>query len=329
MLKILIIEDNIVFRDQLQTFLTATGFVVAVADTVGAAIMSFRDAPSDFIITDMFLPDTIGLKVIQEINNNCPNIPVIAMSGGDPDSHIDLLPLSEKMNVKRAICKPFDFKELADSICDYLRIPSNINCQTSASVPSKFADEEEISESAVPGDSGELKSNVNEKNSVLFDTNCENIDISDVNDFAEQFDKDNLESLLLSVESTVTEHQPEKDAIVQEMFREVHSLKGTACFLKLPPIINVLKYLEDGLGTIRAHIHEINGVVERRVFDVMFRSLDLVDILLAELRTTYRNGRRKTTEIDESYRILIHTIEQVKQQPTAFFEIGQLNEGLF
>jgi len=80
---ILLIDDEPVVRDVLQLLLQRAGYRVFAAVDGGSGIAEFerhRDEIS-LAISDMMLPDQSGLKVVRQLRDRSPMLPVIAISG--------------------------------------------------------------------------------------------------------------------------------------------------------------------------------------------------------------------------------------------------------
>ena len=79
--RILIVDDEAVVRELLQSFLEEQGYLVT---TTGSGIEGIRLAnklPIHLILTDMILADSDGLEVLGKLKKNRPGRPVILMSG--------------------------------------------------------------------------------------------------------------------------------------------------------------------------------------------------------------------------------------------------------
>ncbi len=301
-MKILIIEDNYEFRSQLDMYLTHKGYDVLLAGDVDSGLQLCSQEKVDVVLTDIFMPGKIGLDAIREIRHSYSNIAIIAMSGGDIESHINLLPLTEKMGSIKALSKPFDFSVLVAIIDDVSRLA--------------------------------VKSGNKQVPETLFDISlsCFLQEITDndaMNEFIEQFDKDAIDSLLLSLETALTTQRSDKDDCVQETFRSIHNLKGTACFLKLDPVIMIAKYMEECLCVIRNHIHEITGVKDNSLFDVMFMCIDSIELMIQNFRAGSTVNERPPSEMIESCQKICHFSSLIKDDVGSFFCLEELNVSLF
>lgn len=80
---ILLIDDEPVVRDTLQLLLLRAGYRVFPAGDGGSGVAEFDRRHEDvaLVITDMMLPDQIGIEVVKTLRGRRANLPVIAISG--------------------------------------------------------------------------------------------------------------------------------------------------------------------------------------------------------------------------------------------------------
>lgn len=120
MAKILVIEDDDSFRNVLVQMLVKVGYDVRQAGDGNQAIEVCAQFEPDLVLTDIIMPDKEGLETIQELLQICPDMKIIAMSGGGkfgPDSY---LPLAQKLGAKATLQKPFMREQLLSTISDVL-----------------------------------------------------------------------------------------------------------------------------------------------------------------------------------------------------------------
>jgi DNA-binding NtrC family response regulator len=79
-LRILVVDDEEVIRDVLQTLLEKEGFDVTVACDAGEALASFDAEPHDVVLLDLMLPDRSGLEVLREIRRRDPDAVVVIVT---------------------------------------------------------------------------------------------------------------------------------------------------------------------------------------------------------------------------------------------------------
>ncbi len=118
--KILVIEDDKSFRNVLVQMLDKAGYEVSQAGDGNQALEICRMLQPDVVLTDIIMPDKEGLETIQDLLTLCPNMKIIAMSGGGrvgPDSY---LPLAKKLGARATLQKPFMRDDLLSAIAEVL-----------------------------------------------------------------------------------------------------------------------------------------------------------------------------------------------------------------
>jgi CheY-like chemotaxis protein len=121
MARILIIDDDRDTRNLFQAKLEAAGFECTVAADGETGIAAYRDAPSDVVITDIFMPGMEGLELIRAFKRKFPDARVIAISAGGPEQlnglqPLDYLELAKKMGARDVFKKPVDFESLISTL---------------------------------------------------------------------------------------------------------------------------------------------------------------------------------------------------------------------
>lgn len=114
--KILVIEDDDMFRNVLVQMLSKSGFDVRQAGDGNQALEVCAQFGPDLVLTDIIMPDKEGLETIQELMEIKPGIKIIAMSGGGKFGPNSYLPLAEKLGAKATLQKPFMREELFNTI---------------------------------------------------------------------------------------------------------------------------------------------------------------------------------------------------------------------
>jgi len=112
--RVLIVDDEASVRRQLSVGLLQSGFEVDDCEDGLSALHKIEAAhknqtPYHYIITDIRLPDIVGLKLLQVIKSKYPELPVVVISGyGDEQTQEDV-----KGSLGNAyLDKPFDLEEL-------------------------------------------------------------------------------------------------------------------------------------------------------------------------------------------------------------------------
>ena len=204
--KILVIDDDIRILGIVEAFLQSTGHDVHCKNTSVDINDLCHKEKFDLIICDIFMPEINGYNLILEIRNDFPDLPVIMMSGGMNNSHIDLLNFTDSLADVKRIEKPFSIDQLNDMVH---------SCIKSCDIPEQLNDEM----------------------SKFWHFSDGTFNPESIQDFSEEFDKNKIENLVLKLEIVLESDDSSKESLISETFREVHSLKGTACFCALEPII--------------------------------------------------------------------------------------------
>lgn len=80
---VLLVEDD---ADQRQLFVLAletAGYAVTSVEDAAEAMAGLRDDRYDVVLTDWYLPDTLGDDLIRQIKQAVPAMPVMLMSSND------------------------------------------------------------------------------------------------------------------------------------------------------------------------------------------------------------------------------------------------------
>jgi DNA-binding NarL/FixJ family response regulator len=87
----LIVEDNIMFRETLKSILTArfTDIEVDEAGTGREALKKIEHRVPRFILMDIKLPDTNGLKLTKDIKTYYPKMSIIILSSYDSREYVE------------------------------------------------------------------------------------------------------------------------------------------------------------------------------------------------------------------------------------------------
>ncbi len=120
MARILIDDDNRVLWTY-SRILEHAGYEVVIANDRHQGISTFKDKLPDLVITDIFMPIKEGLETTKELKRYCPDVKIIAISGGgdgiEPENYLEVAKLSG------AICtltKPIEKEDLLKAVQDSL-----------------------------------------------------------------------------------------------------------------------------------------------------------------------------------------------------------------
>ena len=121
MARVLVIDDDTQNRTLLKRLLECEGHDVTEAPDGNAGLETYRQAPSDLVVTDIIMPEKDGIETIREFRRDFPDLKIIALSGGgrvmDGESCLNV---AEKMGAHRTFTKPLDLKGFLEAIHELL-----------------------------------------------------------------------------------------------------------------------------------------------------------------------------------------------------------------
>ena len=115
--NVLIVDDNASLAAAFELLLSGQGFHVTTARSGNEAIKVFRGCQMDraFAIVDLKMPDWDGPTTIKALQENSPDLLVIAVSGQMLSPYFARL---ADLGVRHFLPKPFRFEELLETIRD-------------------------------------------------------------------------------------------------------------------------------------------------------------------------------------------------------------------
>ena len=114
---ILVIDDDSILLDVVREILQLDEHEVRIASSGAEGIESYRQNPTDLVITDLIMPHKDGLSVIVELKAEFPEVRIIAMTG---TPKMEKLSAVVSANVNRVIAKPFEQDELLEAVAQLL-----------------------------------------------------------------------------------------------------------------------------------------------------------------------------------------------------------------
>lgn len=157
----------------------------------------------------------------------------------------------------------------------------------------------------------------------------DNMNLKSIEEFSGHFNKVDLENRFLNMECALSRNCEERADIVQGIFREIHSLKGTAGLLKLDPITAFLHTFEDALGVLSNNVRRIVVVKKSELFDFFLQSLDLVERLLLEFESNPECVLKDQKHLFSFYVRMIADARQIIEKQDDYFEFAALDESAF
>ena len=121
MATILIIDDEKAIIGFLKERLLDEGFNVLTASDGKEGMNLFNSNQVDLVITDIIMPDKDGFITIMELKKICPDIKIIAMSGGGRGLPAYYLDTAKGFGAKYTFEKPFKTSELVEAVHELLK----------------------------------------------------------------------------------------------------------------------------------------------------------------------------------------------------------------
>jgi len=113
---ILVIDDDVDFREMLCIRLRSEGYTVIAASDGHLGMQAYYANKPALVITDLVMPEKEGLEVIMELQKQTPKPFIIAMSGGGRIRPEEYLPTAKLLGADSIIQKPFLSSELFDTV---------------------------------------------------------------------------------------------------------------------------------------------------------------------------------------------------------------------
>ena len=82
MAKVLVIDDDPLFREIAKEMLTQAGHMVILADDGAKAVLLPAEPTPDLAVVDMLMPERDGIETIGDLKARWPSVKLIAVSGG-------------------------------------------------------------------------------------------------------------------------------------------------------------------------------------------------------------------------------------------------------
>ncbi len=121
MSRILVIDDDPLILEMLDSFLRRAGYEVLGAPNGVVALKIHKASPVDLLITDIIMPEKDGLETITEFRHHFPAVKVIAMSGGGRIGPDHYLKIAQKLGAEKILHKPFAFEVLLEAVREVLQ----------------------------------------------------------------------------------------------------------------------------------------------------------------------------------------------------------------
>jgi CheY-like chemotaxis protein len=120
-MKVLAIDDDQIFLEELSDVLASSGYEVVTVNDPRKALDTALEARPSVILMDMKMPGKSGLEIAHEMRYwpALAHVPIIAMSGFLKESN---LPFMETCGIKKCLKKPFNPLDIIWEIEDVLKM---------------------------------------------------------------------------------------------------------------------------------------------------------------------------------------------------------------
>ena len=113
--RVLVIDDDGMFRDLVKAALAEAGFEVTGAADGKAGVEAFRAGPYDLVIVDMYMPGQDGIDTIFDMDAGAKGVAVIAVTGGHTMGN-ESLRLAESAGADLTMEKDFTPEQLVAAV---------------------------------------------------------------------------------------------------------------------------------------------------------------------------------------------------------------------
>ena len=115
--KIMIVDDDTLFRDAVARLLIANEYaVVQVSRSIPVIKTVIKEKP-DLILLDLYMPRAGGIEIIQTMNRLHINIPVVIISGNLSTLYVRIL---QDRGISHFLAKPVGLKSLMSKVKEIL-----------------------------------------------------------------------------------------------------------------------------------------------------------------------------------------------------------------
>ncbi|ATC63507.1 response regulator [Nibricoccus aquaticus] len=114
--RILLVDDDEVLRMVQAHFLRRFGYHVDAASDGMGAIKHLNAQPADLVITDMVMPGTDGVQLIQHLRKHHPAVKIVAISGGGPMAPDLMTDIARALGADATLMKPFTLIALLKAV---------------------------------------------------------------------------------------------------------------------------------------------------------------------------------------------------------------------
>lgn len=108
--RFLVVDDNPVLRNVLQTYLERKGYAVETVENGRDALTKLGQTVYDAVLLDYMMPEVNGLEVLRHVRRHHPSLPVMMMAS-ERYSHVAATSFVA-LGARGCLFKPFDPQDL-------------------------------------------------------------------------------------------------------------------------------------------------------------------------------------------------------------------------
>ncbi len=139
MSRILVIDDEQPLRRVLRSIMERAGHTVLEAPDGSEGMALWRQAPTDVVVTDIFMPEKDGIQIIMELKRVAMKPKIIVMSGGDVKRLFDLKSAASLLGADRVLSKPFNPQTLLQAVEGVLKGAPSVTIRSSPNEQRKYS----------------------------------------------------------------------------------------------------------------------------------------------------------------------------------------------
>ena len=110
--RILVVDDNGIFRNMVSKMLARLGYDVSSADSGESGLSIFLKNKFDVVLSDFEMPGMDGVAFARSVKNSAPLTRVVIMTGSDTGTVFS----TKNPAVDEVISKPFTMEEIDETI---------------------------------------------------------------------------------------------------------------------------------------------------------------------------------------------------------------------
>lgn len=118
--RILVVDDDPAVCRMLAMALEIAGHEVLTSLHARQGLAYLESTPVDLVITDLVMPEVEGIEIIMRVSQAHPQVPIVAISGAGADGPDEYLAIARLLGAHRTLSKPFDCRQLLQTVDELL-----------------------------------------------------------------------------------------------------------------------------------------------------------------------------------------------------------------